>query len=344
MQMDPLGVALIMGAVICYILALQYGGQTNPWNSSVVIGLLVGFVLIVAAFAAWEWYQGSRAMVPYHLLARDRTYLVSSLYAFFFAGAYFLLVYYLPIYFQSIDNVNPTESGVRNLPLILAVTVATIVSGVTISSTGLATPIMVFGTALAVVASGLIYTLDIGTSSGKWIGYQILAGIGWGLAFQVPIITGQAVSPPEDLAEVTAIILCKFSFFFFFFFVPDSSLIINTSLKTNLLFFLNHTVFQTVGGAFLVSAAQSAFVNVLVKKLPFTAPTVNPETVIATGATELRNVFSPDEVPGIISAYMDGLTISFVICLAATCMAFIIGMFSKWQRLNRDAITAGGAA
>ncbi len=40
--MDPVGTVLVMGAVISYLLALQYGGQTMPWRSSVVIGLLVG--------------------------------------------------------------------------------------------------------------------------------------------------------------------------------------------------------------------------------------------------------------------------------------------------------------
>lgn len=208
MQMDPVGVVLVMGAVISYILALQYGGQSRAWGSSVVVGLLVGFVAILCAFAAWERAQGSRAMIPVRLIA-DRTYLVASLFAFLFAGAYFLIIYYLPIYFQSIDGVNPTQSGVRNLPLILSVTVATVTSGIFISSTGIAAPLTVFGAVLAVIASGLIYTFDIGTPTGKWIGYQILGGFGWGLAFQIPIITGQATSPLEDLAEVTAIILCK---------------------------------------------------------------------------------------------------------------------------------------
>ncbi|KAF3771094.1 MFS general substrate transporter [Cryphonectria parasitica EP155] len=309
LQMDPVGVVLIMAAVISYILALQYGGQSHPWNSSVVIGLLVGFVALVLAFAAWERFQKGRAMMPGRLIG-NRVYLVSSLFAFFFAGAYFLIIYYLPIYFQSIDNVNPTQSGVRNLPLILAVTVATIVSGAVISSTGLGTPIMVFGCALAVAAAGLMYTLDIGTPAGKWIGYQILGGVGWGLAFQIPIITGQAVSPVEDLAEVTAIIL----------------------------------FFQTVGGAFLVSAAQSAFVNILIKTIPYSAPGVDPTLVIATGATELRNVFPAEQVSGILVAYMKGLKISFAIALGATALALLIGLFSRWKRLNTAAITTGGAA
>lgn len=309
LQMDIVGVILIMGAVISYILALQYGGTTYAWSSSIVVGLLVGFVAIVAVFAAWEWFQNDRAMMPRRLIS-NRVYIVSSLFAFFFAGAYFLIIYYLPIYFQSIDNVSPTDSGVRNLPLILAVTVSTVVSGSFISATGIATPVAVFGSALATVAAGLIYTFDIGTPSGKWIGYQILGGIGWGLAFQVPIITGQASAPPEDLAEVTAIIL----------------------------------FFQTVGGAFLVSASQSAFVNVLIKTIPYSAPGVDPLRLIATGATELRNAFTPEELPGILVAYMHGLKISFAVALASTAMALVAVLFSKWKRLNTAAITGAAAA
>lgn len=308
LQMDPVGVVLIVGAVISYVLALQYGGQSDSWDSSIVIGLLVGFVAIVAAFVVWEWTQKSRAMMPGRLIM-NRTYLVASLYAFFFAGAYFLVIYYLPIYFQSIDNVSPTMSGVRNIPLIVAVMIATISSGIYISSTGVAAPVMVVGSAIATIAAGLIYTFDIGTPTGKWIGYQILGGFGWGLAFQVPIITGQASAPPEDLAEVTAIIL----------------------------------FFQTVGGAFMVSAAQSAFVNVLVRTLPSTAPTVDPMTVVATGATELRSVFSADQVPGILLAYMRGLKITFAISLGATGLSLIIALFSRWKRLNTAAITGGAA-
>jgi hypothetical protein len=53
----------MMGLIISYILALQYGGQTHPWKSSQVIGLLVGFVLLVAVFILWEIYQKERAMI-----------------------------------------------------------------------------------------------------------------------------------------------------------------------------------------------------------------------------------------------------------------------------------------
>jgi MFS family permease len=210
LQMDLIGTTMVMGAVISYILALQYGGQTKPWKSSDVVGLIVGFVVISAVFGGWEYSQGERAMITPRLM-RDRHVWVPSLFTFFFAGAYFLIVYYLPIYFQSIDNTSPIQSGVRNLPLILAVTLATIVSGGFISATGIATPLMVGSAAVATIAAGLLYTIDIGTGSGKWIGYQILGGLAWGLGFQVPIIVAQGNSKPSDMSSVTAIVLCVYS-------------------------------------------------------------------------------------------------------------------------------------
>jgi predicted permease len=63
LQMDLIGATIMMGLIISYILALQYGGQTHSWKSSQVIGLLVGFVLLVAVFILWEMYQKERAMI-----------------------------------------------------------------------------------------------------------------------------------------------------------------------------------------------------------------------------------------------------------------------------------------
>ena len=309
-QMDPIGVVLVMGAVISYILGLYYGGLEYAWDSSQVVGLLVGFVLLSVAFAAWEWWQGDRAMVPFRL-AKQRAYIVPTVFAFFFSGAYFLIIYYLPIYFQAIDGVSPEMSGVRNLPLILAVVITMIASGAFISFTGIAAPITVAGTALGVVSTGLFYTFDVDTGAGSWIGYQVIGGVGWGIASQIPIIAVQATAPPADLSQVTAILL----------------------------------FFQTVGGAFMVSAAQSAFVNVLIRHLLHSAPGLDPAIVVATGATDLREAFPADIVPGVLETYMRGLKIAFAIGLASTGTAFIIiVLFQKWNRLNTAAIAGGGGA
>jgi MFS family permease len=210
LQMDFLGTALILGASLALLLALQYGGVTHPWNSSLVIGLLVGFGLMVLALIAIEIWQGERAMLTPRLM-RQRTVWVNSVWGFFFAGSCFVNLYILPIYFQSIDNRSPIGSGVRNIPFVALFSVATFASGRAITKTGIAAPYLVASSVVVTISAGLLYTLDIGTSTGKWVGYQILAGFGYGIGLQIPVIIAQAFAAPSDIAPVTAIIICEFS-------------------------------------------------------------------------------------------------------------------------------------
>ena len=316
-----MGTVLIMDAVIAYILALQYGGARESWNSGIVIGLLVGFAVILIAFGVLEIWQGERSMLTPRLM-RNRYVWVNGLFGFFFCGAYFVPLYYLPIYFQSIDNVSPTASGVRNLPLIIAFSVGAVLSGGAISKTGVATPILTVSAVITTVAAGAMYTLDIGSGTGMWIGFQILSGLGFGVGFQVPIIVVQATAQPTDLASVTAITLCKF--------YP------NSFERDNMLIEKSCTVFETVGGAFLVAAAQSGFVNQLLHKLASTAAGVNPALVVATGATDLHRVFSGDELNGVLVAYMAGIKVAFAITVGAVGISVPISLLSKWGRINQQ--------
>jgi hypothetical protein len=68
---------------------------------------------------------------------------------------------------------------------------------------------MLVGSCLATAAAGLISTFDPQSSPGIWIGYQILAGTAFGLAFQAPVMAAQALAAHEDVATTTAILYCK---------------------------------------------------------------------------------------------------------------------------------------
>lgn len=208
LQMDLPGTVTIMAAVICYILALQWGGQSKAWSNGSVIACLVCFGLIIILFSVVEYFQGERAIIVGRLL-KDRTITVGMVFIFFLAGGFFLLLYYIPIYFQVVSGVSASQSGVRNLPLILGTTIATILSGGLITAFGHFVPFMIAGSIGSTIGSGLLYTLSTHSSSSQWIGYQALAGLGIGLALQIPVIAGQAVVAPNDLSSVTAMILCK---------------------------------------------------------------------------------------------------------------------------------------
>ncbi|KAJ5443587.1 uncharacterized protein N7458_007459 [Penicillium daleae] len=305
LNMDLVGVSLLMCLIICFILALQYGGQTQSWNSSKVIGLLVGFVAILVALIIWEYYLGERAMLVGRLL-KKRALWAPSTYMFFFAGSYFILLYYLPTYFQSIDDTSPIGSGVRNLPMVVTFSIAAILAGAFVERTGIATPVMLVGAAIATIGTGLIYTWDIGTPAGKWIGYQILAAFGFVIPWLIPMNIAQANADAQDMSTVTAYIFLA----------------------------------QTLGGAFSVSAAQSAFVNTMLTKIKTTAPDVDPMALIATGATQIRATF-PNDIHGVLLAYMAGLKATFAISVGMVGFACLMGLFTPWNRLHGS---AGGAA
>ena len=56
---------------------------------------------------------------------------------FFFGGAYFTLLYYLPIYFQSVQNSSPIGSGVKTLALIIPLSIAAIGMGFAVAKIGI---------------------------------------------------------------------------------------------------------------------------------------------------------------------------------------------------------------
>ncbi|KAG0652816.1 MFS gliotoxin efflux transporter gliA [Hyphodiscus hymeniophilus] len=307
LQMDIPGTITIMCAVVCYILAMQWGGQSKSWNDGSVIACLVMFGVIIVLFCVVEYYQGDRAMVVGRLL-KDRTISVGMGFIFFLAGAWFLILYYLPIYFQAVFHVTASQSGIRNLPLIIGGTISTILSGGLLTVYGYPVPFLIAGSMMTTIGCGLLYTLSTHSTSSAWIGYQALAGLGVGLALQVPVISAQAVVAPSDLSSATAMILFA----------------------------------QTIGGAFFVTAGEVAFSNTLLRKLPLMAPLVDPQSVAATGVTELRKTFPAATIPGIISAYMSGLKVAYAIAIAAGGLSVLLSFASKWRNL-KGKVGAGAA-
>lgn len=118
--MDFPGLLLALGAMECLLLALYWGGVLKPWNDNKVIGTLLGFGLLSIALVAVEYRQGQYAMLVHRLL-RKREVWVGSAFCFFLSGALFVLLYFLPIYFQAIRGCTAVESGIRYLGLAIPI-------------------------------------------------------------------------------------------------------------------------------------------------------------------------------------------------------------------------------
>lgn len=230
-HLDPIGTLLFIPSITCLLLALQWGGTTYAWKSGRIVALLTLFGMLLVLFVGVQIWMGEQATVPPRIAAQ-RTIAFSSVFSVFLGGAFFLLIYFLPIWFQAIRGVSALQSGIDSIPLILTMTVGIMVSGGLTTNFGYYMPYVYANVVLTSVGTGLITTLTPGTGTGKWIGYQIVFGFGYGLAFQLPQIAAQAVLPLADVAQGVAI-----TFFA-----------------------------ETLGGALFVSVGNNIFNNELVQK------------------------------------------------------------------------------
>lgn len=69
-HLDPIGTLIFLGAVVCLLLALTWGGQTYAWNNGRIIGLFVGFGVLVICLCFWLVRQGEKALIPLRILCK----------------------------------------------------------------------------------------------------------------------------------------------------------------------------------------------------------------------------------------------------------------------------------
>lgn len=127
-SLDLPGFMLISPAAVMFLLGLQYGGNQYAWNSSVVIGLLVGAGVTFALFLVWEHRQGDRAMVPFAMLTHRIIWSAAGNMCFLL-GSILVADFYLAIYFQAVHNDSPLMSGVHMLPTTIGMVLFTMTSG-----------------------------------------------------------------------------------------------------------------------------------------------------------------------------------------------------------------------
>ncbi|KAI0505130.1 putative efflux pump [Xylaria bambusicola] len=308
MRFDPFGTLIFIPAIVTLLLALQWGGVTYPWNSGRVIALFVVFGVLLLAFLFIQYRQQENATVPPRIF-KQRTVMAGSFFAFTVGSAFFLFVYYIPIWFQAVQGVSAVNSGIRNLPLLLAVVVTSIISGGLITTFGYYTPFMIFGTIIGSIGAGLLTTWTPHVSTGVWIGYQILFGIGIGAGLQQPLVAVQTVLSIEDVPIGTSVI----------------------------------AFMQTLGGALFVSVGNSVFNNKLVEELGKHLPDVDPVTIISVGSTNLRKALPAEIVPDVILSYNNALTTAYIVATALIAVSIFGAAFVEWKSVKGKKIEAGFA-
>ncbi|KAF4821078.1 Efflux pump aflT [Colletotrichum siamense] len=305
MQLDLIGTAIFIPAIVCLLLALQWGGAEYPWKSAKIIGLFVGFGLMIIIFIGIQLWQGDKGTLPPYLF-KNRNVVCAMLFACFFGAAFFPLIYYLSLYFQAIQGVSAVQAGIKILPLLLATVVASMASGALISVIGYYSAIILPSLVLFTVGSGLITTFDLDTPMREWFGYQVLAGLGIGAGFQIGVLVVQTVLPLEEVPVATAVV----------------------------------QFFQSFGGAIMIAVAQSLFQTGLVNGVATRVPDLDPSIFINAGADQVRSILTQmgrqDAIDAVLESYMVGLRHTYYVTVACAAAAFVACLGLQWKSVKKE--------
>ncbi|KAI8188357.1 Efflux pump aflT [Colletotrichum sp. SAR 10_75] len=299
-QLDFYGTSVLIPGTVCLLLALQWGGLTYAWNNGRIVALLVLACVLLIGFVMVQIFLPKTATIPPKVF-KQRSILAGVFATFCIGSQNMIIIYYLPIWFQAIQGVSAVESGIRLLPLVLSMVVASLMTGGLIRRTGYYTPFLIVGVCFMSVGAGLLNTLQLDTPSAKWIGYQILYGFGTGCASQVPNIAAQTVLPKKD--------------------VP---------IGTSLMFFS-----QLLGGAIFISVGQNVLNNQLLERLS-SVPGFNSALIESSGATSLTNL--PASVKQtVLVGYNESLRVVFRLGLILTCLSILGALAMEWRSVKQNA-------
>ncbi|KAJ5738157.1 MFS general substrate transporter [Penicillium malachiteum] len=300
---DPLGCVLLMATVCCLLLALQWGGQTKPWNSKTVIGLFVGTLLLGITFFGVQAWRGERALIPGRVF-RQRSVFTSAMVLFSLGGSTYLDTYFLPFYFEAVHGISPTSSGVNFIPLMLPEMIILIIIGAAVKQWGYYVPYILLGQAICIVGTALLTQLHPHTPVIEWAAYLVLTGLGFGLAMQLPYTAIQVTLSTEDLPTGNGIAVLLYQ----------------------------------LGGTISMAMGQTIVLTTIEKELRGQDLGISSKEIFDAGAADLPSLAkSPAELATLREMWNKGIqrTMMLSVALVAAGVPFALGM--EWLNAKKVA-------
>jgi EmrB/QacA subfamily drug resistance transporter len=201
-RIDVLGAVLLAGAVSAGLLVTVWGGDRYAWGSAHVLALVVAAVGLAVGFIWWE-RRAAEPVLPLRLF-RDRVFVVVSAGAFLATLSLFAAIVFLPLYLQLVTGATATTSGLLVLPMLLASTFSTIVSGRLMTRSGRYKVFPVIGFTLMGAGLALLTTLGVSSGRGTAMVYVAVFGLGFGLTTQVLVVALQNAVDRRERGTATA--------------------------------------------------------------------------------------------------------------------------------------------
>ncbi|CAF9915044.1 MAG: hypothetical protein ALECFALPRED_009960 [Alectoria fallacina] len=207
-KIDWIGSVIFIASTTGFLIPLSWGGVSYPWTSWRTYVPLSLSALGLVILYMYEEYVATNPIIRTSIFKNRNAaaaYIGVVVHGMVVVGS----LYYLPLYYEAVQGLSPILSGVALFPETFTVAPGAFIVGTLISRTGRYRWAVWSGWAITTLGLGLLYLLDVDTSTVEWIFLNLVVGLGLGFNYSALGVTLQAATSEEDMSSAVAM----FTFF-----------------------------------------------------------------------------------------------------------------------------------
>lgn len=304
-EMDYVGIVLQAGALTSFVMAINWGGITYPWNSGRIIALFIVAAVLFIVLAIQQVFNifttEPRRLIPVQFFKSRTVLVLFSATAAGGAGA-FVPIYMVPLFFQLTRGDSALKAGVRLLPFIVFLVVFTFLNGGLMAKAGYYMPWFLVGGIFVVIGSALMFIVDQDTSTAKIYGFTILLGSGVGMFFQAAFSVTPAVVSPENIGSAIGFM--------------------------TLAQFLGITIALAIANAVLLNNSTERIQQILPN-----VPLSEIQAAVLGSSSELVQSLSPELRRRAIAAIVDAISTTYALTITAGALVAVTSLLLRREKL-----------
>jgi EmrB/QacA subfamily drug resistance transporter len=201
-KVDYLGAALLCAWVVPMLLAFSWAGDRYPWLSPEVIGFFVWSGLALAAFVYRELHTEEPILSM--SLFGNRVFTVSAIVTLITGFAMMGSLFYIPLFVQGVIGSSATNSGLVTMPMMIAMAIASAVSGQVMSRLGRYKALGIIGLLIMVAGMFVLSTMTVNSTRQDVTQAMIIFGVGLGMSMPIFMLSVQNAVPYRVMGSATS--------------------------------------------------------------------------------------------------------------------------------------------
>lgn len=199
LHIDWFGVFLITAGLVLLLVALNYGGNPDPWDSAKVLATMIMGIVCLFGFVAWSWKGTSEGIVR-HDLFQHRNFPIALLVVFTAGMVFFGGQAYIPQEVLYLFTSDPVMTAIWSYPYNIATILGAAFSGIYMAWSKEAKGLMIGSFAFLTLGSGLMAIVKPGINFAGWFFPTAIMGFAVGVQVATSIVIVSLCTPDRFIA------------------------------------------------------------------------------------------------------------------------------------------------